>query len=139
MVRPLIVGAVLLLMANLLAIGAVPFIGFDDPDRLAILVIPTTIAATFALVREQTALAARLQWMPRLLLAATTIALWLEVVVGLILFDDGRDRTSINRPKQQAEWATKAAWTSTMSAGKEARYGKERSKRWRSNRRGHGS
>lgn len=85
--RPLMIAAALLSAANVIAIGAIPLIDFDGSagDRLAVLVIPTTIAATFALVREQTALASRLQWIPRLFLTVTTAILWLEVVVSLIV------------------------------------------------------
>ena len=104
--RPLMIAAVLLSTANLLAIVAIPLIDFDGSvgDRLAVLVIPTTIAATFALVREQTALAARLQWIPRLFLTLTTAVLWLEVVAGLVLIDEGGSQhASENRPTGGSE------------------------------------
>lgn len=129
--RPLRMGAWLLLTANLVAITAVPFIGFDGSvgDRLAVLAIPTTIAATFALVREQTALAARLQWIPRMLLAMTTAALWLEVVIGLVAFDDGNAQTSIGRPEHSREWSYQKTTPSTMHNGKGVERGEERSKR----------
>jgi hypothetical protein len=138
--RSLRIGAWLLLVANLVAIVAVPFIGFSGSvgDRLAVLAIPTTIAATFALVREQTALAARLQWIPRMLLAATTVALWLEVVIGLIAFDDSSTRTSVSRPEHAAEWSYKTTAPSTMHNGEGVEGGEERSKRKRPDRRSEG-
>jgi hypothetical protein len=119
--RPLVVAAALLLTVNLVAIAAVPFIGFDGTGGggLAALAIPATIAATFALVREQTALATRLQWIPRLLLAATTLALWLEVVVGLIAVDNGKSQASTGRPTQPAKWSESTAGRSNMPHGKD--------------------
>lgn len=93
-------------MANVVAIISIPLIDFDGSvgDRLAVLVIPTTVAATFALVREQTALASRLQWIPRLVLTVTTAILWLEVVAGLIVLDEGRSRNETEkRPMQRSE------------------------------------
>jgi hypothetical protein len=44
--------------------------------RLAILIVPTTLSATFALVREQTALSVRLQQRARLLLGVSVGLLW---------------------------------------------------------------
>lgn len=113
--RPLMIGAVMLSLANVIAIVAIPLIDFDGSvgDRLAVLVIPTTIAATFALVREQTALAARLQWIPRLILTLTTVALWLEVVVGLIVLDEGHPhKDSERRPGHGSKLA--AGWVSPL-------------------------
>ena len=51
--------------------------------RLAILVVPTTLATTFVLVREQTALLVRLLQLTRLPLGASTLMLWLVAVVQL--------------------------------------------------------
>jgi hypothetical protein len=104
--RPLVVAASLLLLVNIAAIVLVPFVGFSGPsaDHLAVLAIPATVAATFALVRDQTALAARLQWIPRLLLATTTVVLWLEVVLGLAVFsDDGSPQSPAARPDHPPE------------------------------------
>jgi hypothetical protein len=84
---------------NLAAIAAVLIINLDGDlaSRLAVLVIPTTVAATFVLVREQTALATRLQARPRLILAATAVALWL-VVCGRIILDGDSTRDPAHRP-----------------------------------------
>lgn len=54
-------------------------------DRLALVAVPTTIGATFVLVREQSALATRLQVVPRLLLAGTALMLWATVSALLLL------------------------------------------------------
>lgn len=85
--RNLLVGACLLCVINLLAIAAVPAIGFSGAagERFALLAIPTTVAAAFVLAREQTALATRLQGIPRAALALTTFVLWAEIVIGLIV------------------------------------------------------
>ncbi|HEX3041596.1 MAG TPA: hypothetical protein VHP56_05850 [Solirubrobacterales bacterium] len=58
--------------------------GDELASRLAVIVVPTTVAATFVLIREQTALATRLQMIPRVILAVTAVALWLVVSVRLI-------------------------------------------------------
>jgi hypothetical protein len=58
-------------------------------DRLAILSVPTTIAAAFALTREQTALASRLMRWPRGILVLTTFALWCVVIERLATFHPG--------------------------------------------------
>lgn len=137
--RPLMVGAWLLSVANLLAIVAVPLIGFDGPaDRLAVLAIPTTVAATFALVREQTALATRLQWIPRAFLALTTAILWVEVVAGLVAAGnaDAQDRMP-RRPGHQTELNVRGVSPSTMDQER-SRRGEERSKGQRTDRRSAG-
>jgi hypothetical protein len=140
--RPLMVGAVLLSMANILAIGAVPVIGFesDAGGRLAVLAIPTTVAATFALVREQTALASRLQRIPRLVLALTTLALWLEVVAGLIVVGVGDSAgDSSARPRHRAELVGGNASLGKMAFKEGAKHGEKRSERKRANRSDAGS
>jgi hypothetical protein len=55
-------------------------------DRLAILAVPTTIAAAFALTREQTALASRLISWWRWVLILTTLALWTVVICEIATY-----------------------------------------------------
>jgi hypothetical protein len=90
--RHLIVTVAILIGANVGAMTAallMPESSETYVDRLAILVIPTTIAAAFVLYREQTALATRLQWLgSRGVLAATTIVLWLLVLFCVATYDD---------------------------------------------------
>jgi hypothetical protein len=62
-------------------------------DRLAILSVPTTIAAAFALTREQTALASRLMKWPRTALLVTTAVLWLVVLIRIWGFHPASDPT----------------------------------------------
>jgi hypothetical protein len=82
---PAIVLAPLLIVAAVLAACAPP----DDVlvERLALLVVPTTLAATFMLVREQSALAARLQDHLRLALGFLTLLLWVVALFRLATFD----------------------------------------------------
>ncbi|HEV7773577.1 MAG TPA: hypothetical protein VGO48_09865 [Conexibacter sp.] len=88
-------------MLMLLNLGAVAVaIGMPHDalvERLALLTIPTTLAATFVLVREQTALASRLLGRARVALGATTVLLWLVVLVLLLTFHPGRERGSGER------------------------------------------
>jgi hypothetical protein len=104
--RHLQVTTTMLAVANLAALVGVLLIenGRSYVDRLAVLVIPTTVAATFVLIREQTALATRLQWRgSRAFLAATTLVLWIVVVVGLIRYDDTAPMVEKQRPKDQGQ------------------------------------
>jgi hypothetical protein len=55
-------------------------------ERLALLTVPTTLAATVVLVREQTALATRLQTASRLWLGGSTVVLWCVVLAMLLTF-----------------------------------------------------
>jgi hypothetical protein len=87
--RHMLVAAGLLICVNLLAIALAFFVG-NEPEaasRLAVIAVPTTIAATFVLTREQTALASRLQAVPRLALTMSTLALWLVVSLQLWVLD----------------------------------------------------
>lgn len=54
--------------------------------RLALVIVPTTIAATVALAREQTALASRLQSTARIALLLSIIALWIVALVQIVVF-----------------------------------------------------
>jgi hypothetical protein len=134
--RPLMIGASLLCLANLLAIVAVPAIGFHGAvgERFAVLAIPTTIAATFVLVREQTALATRLQWVPRAILAATTFALWAEIVIGLsaVGVDSPASAKTSSHPARSTGLSRQAESPGTMKKSKGERDGKERSEGQRS-------
>jgi hypothetical protein len=60
-------------------------------DRLAILAVPTTIAAAFALTREQTALASRLIAGPRWVLILTTLVLWTVVIFEVGTYHPPKD------------------------------------------------
>jgi hypothetical protein len=55
-------------------------------ERLAVLVVPTTFAATVVLAREQSALSAQLQQVPRLFLLLTLVALWTVTIVQVLRF-----------------------------------------------------
>lgn len=87
------VAARVLSLANIVAIALAIFVGIDGglTTGLAVLAIPTTIAAAFVLAREQTALATRLQAMPRFALAATAIALWLIVCVQVVIAEENEE------------------------------------------------
>jgi hypothetical protein len=52
-----------------------------------VLAVPTTVAGGFVIVREQTALATRLQAWPRIALALTTVSVWAAVSCRLMLAD----------------------------------------------------
>jgi hypothetical protein len=73
----------LLILLNVAAATTALVLGTDGQleARLAVLVVPTTLAATFALVREQSALSIRLLQNTRLLLSASILALW-AVAIG---------------------------------------------------------
>jgi hypothetical protein len=105
--RHLIVTVGMLIIANVGAMVAALVMPTSESyvDRLAILVVPTTIAAAFVLYREQTALATRLQWLgSRGLLAATTVVLWMLVLVCLITYDDPADQ---GRPTNAGQLQTR--------------------------------
>lgn len=55
-------------------------------ERLSLLTVPTTLATAFALIREQTSLAAHLQRTSRIGLATTTAVLWVVVLVLVMTF-----------------------------------------------------
>lgn len=121
--RHLLVGACLLCLINFMAIAAVPAIGFSGAggERLALLAIPTTVAATFVLAREQTALATRLQWVPRAILAMTTFVLWAEIVIGLIVAgpDPLEKESPVSRPVNPTGLSRSIAPRGTMDRTKE--------------------
>lgn len=85
-VRSTAAGLVLLDVLGIVGVLCSPH---DDKflDRVAVLVVPTTLAATFALIREQTTLASVLLRPWRRALAWTIAVLWLIVVVELIAYD----------------------------------------------------
>lgn len=70
--------AFLLGMVNLVACAGLIILNGDglDPDEIAVLVVPTTLAATFALVREQSTLASALLSRWRAWLGLTVLILW---------------------------------------------------------------
>ena len=106
------------------------------------LIIPTTIAATFALVREQTALAARLQQLSRMFLTLTTGILWLAVVISLIVLDGNSAKgSSTSHPGHEPQLIGGRGLPSTMEDGngKGAKRGKEWITRQRADWRGEGS
>lgn len=109
--RPLIAQAAILSMANVVAAAAIIFVSADGSPggSLAALTIPTTVAAAFALVREQTALADRLQRGPRIALAFTALALWLVAIASIALTNDSADG-SRSRPAGKAESTGKQAF-----------------------------
>ena len=97
--------ALALTLANMGALIGVLLIEQDGAyvDRLAILAIPTTVAAAVVLIREQTALAIRLQWRgARMLLAFSTLILWVGVVVSVVAYDS-EERLPDSRPDGQAQ------------------------------------
>lgn len=71
-----------LILANIGALVAV--VNVEETSNLALLALPTTLAAAFTLVREQSTLATRLLRIPRLLLAATALAVWAAVALSLV-------------------------------------------------------
>lgn len=102
-------------LLNVIAIGFA--LGADPSSelagRLAVIGIPTAIAAGFVLVREETALATRLQLLPRLTLALTAVALWVLVGVKLISGDGVPDPGTRNGSERKAQTQTHAGVTST--------------------------
>jgi hypothetical protein len=70
------------------AAAAILEAGVDDSpfERLALLAVPTTLAAAVVLSREQSALAARLQRPARTVLVVTAIALWTVTLVQVFRF-----------------------------------------------------
>jgi hypothetical protein len=55
-------------------------------ESLAVLVVPTTLAATVVLAREQSALSARMQFPARLVLLLTLVGLWVATLVEIAVF-----------------------------------------------------
>ena len=69
------------------AVFAVPHDGLYV-ERLALLVVPTTLAAAVVLAREQTALASQLQRWRRGVLGFTIVALWIAMLIELRDFEE---------------------------------------------------
>lgn len=92
-----------LVVVNVVAVVLALLIGSDEElaSRLAVLVLPTTIAATFVLIREQTALATRLQAIPRLVLALSALLVW--GVVGVQLLVSSTPAEKIGSPGRPAD------------------------------------
>lgn len=88
--RHVMAAALLLVILNMIAIGLTLTVAerAELASRLAVLAIPTTVAATFVLIREQTALATRLQTMPRIALAVSAVILWVVVSMRLVTMKD---------------------------------------------------
>lgn len=123
--------AIGLIGVNLVALVlALTIDGGDElASRLAVVVVPTTVAATFVLVREQTALATRLQMIPRLVLAITAVALWLIVSVRLLPAEDSSESFHRVRPANTApslEGTQTGPGTMNRDGGQD---GKERNRR----------
>jgi hypothetical protein len=104
-VRYLMATCLILILINLAGIFfALSLSSGDLAGALAVVVVPTTVAATFALVREQTALANRLQAASRGALAASTVALWGVASVLLVSRGDpmaGHQERPLNAPQSQ--------------------------------------
>lgn len=98
--RQVAVTCAVLIVLNLAAAVGAFAMGSDGElaSKLAVLAIPTTVAAAFVLVREQTALATRLQAGPRLLLAGSALALWLVVVLRLLSWNGVDHQPTRRRP-----------------------------------------
>jgi hypothetical protein len=105
MARQVMATTVLLAVLNVLAIAFSLLLGSPDElaSRLAVITVPTTVAAAFVLGREQTALAARLQTIPRLALAMSAVALWVAVGVQLLTSDGGADSGQKVRPSNSPQ------------------------------------
>jgi len=90
MARHVMATTVFLTFLNVLALVFSFLLGSPDElaSRLAVITVPTTVAAAFVLGREQTALAARLQVIPRLALAISAVALLIAVSVQLLASDE---------------------------------------------------
>lgn len=86
-------------LANVLALLLVLVLdpNGEQASRLAVLAIPTTVAATFVLVREETALAVRLQVVPRAVLAATALALWVVVSIVVLTAPASENQERVRR------------------------------------------
>ncbi len=111
--RHVIGTALALTVANIGALLVVLMIrdGNTSAEPLAVLAIPTTVAAAVALVREQTALVTRIQWRgPRALLAVSTLVLWIAVVVSVM---ELRDEYG-SRPPDSAEFRSAARTLDTI-------------------------
>jgi hypothetical protein len=90
----------ILVVVNVVAVALALLMGSDEElaSRLAVLVLPTTIAATFVLIREQTALATRLQAVPRVALALSALLLWIVVSLQLVITDSTEKVEPVGRP-----------------------------------------
>jgi hypothetical protein len=133
-VRYVMATCLILILVNLAGIFFALCLGSNDlAGALAVVVVPTTVAATFALVREQTALASRLQAASRVALAASTIALW---VVASALLISRADPTTIHEkrplPESQSQLPTSSQRYDGIKHG--GPHGEERSTRKRTSR-----
>lgn len=77
---------ILAMLLTLAACTAVALVkpGTDLVDSIAVLTVPTTFAATFALIREQTTLATRLRRVSNALLGFSVVLLWVIVIARLL-------------------------------------------------------
>lgn len=93
-------GTALLGVLSLCAAVAVFFVPRDSlyVERLALLVVPTTLATAVVLTREQSALANQLQRWPRLLLTVAIAILWMTMLIELLAFHDSQPSTSSRNP-----------------------------------------
>jgi hypothetical protein len=111
--RHVMAATILLSVLNLVAILLTLTMAGENElaSRLAVLAVPTTVAATFVLVREQTALATRLQMIPRIALALSAIMLWIVVSARLVSTADDASEQAI-RPvyTPHSELAQPPAW-----------------------------
>jgi hypothetical protein len=105
-VRHVLATALALLAVNLVGIFfALAMAGTDElASKLAVVVVPTTVAATFALVREQTALASRLQASLRIAMAVSAITLWTVASVQLISAGDPETSSPSWRPVEAPQF-----------------------------------
>jgi hypothetical protein len=71
------------LLLTTIALGFAIAIGDMSPDKLAVLVLPSTFAATVAVIREQSTLAMRLQSGVHKLLGAAILLLYLVACLRL--------------------------------------------------------
>jgi hypothetical protein len=85
--RPFYVRLALWLVLGLVVVSMVVAMAVDEDslaEKLAVITVPTTFAATFLLLREGTTLAAKLDRLLRIALAIGTAILWTIVAVRLL-------------------------------------------------------
>jgi hypothetical protein len=94
---------------NLAAAAAVLAAPEDDlyVERLALLIVPTTLAATLLLAREQSALAARIQIRARVVLLATLLVLWMVMLAKVIQFHASTSPTATGHARVEQSSKTR--------------------------------
>jgi hypothetical protein len=133
--------SIALMVLNLLAAVAAIAMPRDgiSMERLSLLALPTTLATTFVLVREETALASWLQRHMRVGLGLTTAALWAVVLSFVVMFHPPKGEDSSRAARPTGAVPGTARDTGTRLGPRKEINGAQRSTRRRTSRRDQGS